>query len=65
MGESLQSKLRAVIEDEVDKDVNDVEVLQEANNLYDIGMLFCYWLYCRTSIGFSGCSFWFDFQFKV
>lgn len=38
MGESLQSKLRAVIEDEVDKDVNDVVVLSEANNLYDIGM---------------------------
>ena len=37
MGESLQSKLRAVIEDEVDKDANDVEVLSEANNLYDIG----------------------------
>ena len=35
--ESIQSKLRAVIEDEVEKDANDSEVLNEANNMYDIG----------------------------
>lgn len=48
MEESIQAKLRAVIEDEVDKDVNDVEVLSEANNLYDIGMS-CSYLFLLQS----------------